>query len=206
MIPVHEFDKCLIFGQSGNKSAEGLVNGFSDGQLRINIRGENAVSINQSVDVFIYNAVKGECQYTGVIDHYEGDNVIIKNVEFSRSSQKRNDTRVDKMLRYEITQKFEADEKAELDTPVSITILNISANGMYMACDRKFEIGYRFPLVFRDAGRPIDLKVEIVRQEELPRGFKYGCTFIDISEKDAENIFRMVLHEQIEQRRRHFVK
>jgi hypothetical protein len=201
---MHEFDKCIVASQSGTKLAEGFVHSFESTVMKVCLDGESGFYLLQEVTIYVFNRVKGECVYKGVVADADGKNVAFSKVDFVRSTQKRDNTRVGKTLHYSITDRF-SDKKSgkleKLEKPIAITILNISANGMYISCDEVFTVGHRFPLVFKDAGKPICLDVEVIRCERKRRGNNYGCRFLNISEKEADNIFRFVLHEQIEQRR-----
>lgn len=205
---MHEFDKCIVASKSGTKLAEGFVNEFEGKVLKACFEDDFALLLTQEVNIFIFNRIKGECVYKAVVSSIEGKNVVFVNATFLHSTQKRNNTRVSTTLHYRITHRFTGDnfkDVEKLETPIDINILNISANGMYINCSSLFVAGQKFPLVFRDAGKPINLVVEVVRCQKLHKGNTYGCRFLNISEKDADNIFRFVLHEQIEQRRRNLL-
>lgn len=202
---MYKFDKCILASNSEKKQSEGYIQEFDENIIKICLKEETQFRLFSEVTLFIFNRVKGECVYKGVIYEAIGKNVFLNNVKFIRSTQKRNNTRVDIIFRYRITHKFVDDEhiKTEkLEKPIDIAIINISANGMLIACNENFEIGHRFPFTFKDAGAPMHLDVEVVRKEKSRKANRYGCTFVNISQKDQDNIYRLVLHEQIEQRRR----
>jgi hypothetical protein len=206
VIQLHEFDKCIISSVKGSNLGTGFVNEYDRTILKTCLDGSFTLHLQQEVLIFVFNEVKGECVYKGLVADINDKNVIFDKVSFVRSMQKRDNTRVDKTMRYRITLRFVGDHREKLETPFDITILNLSAQGMYISCDEPFAVGHRFPLVFKDAGKPIDLDVEIIRCEKYRRGNKYGCRFLNISEKDSDNIYRFVLHEQIEQRRRNIIR
>lgn len=200
-----DFDKCIIRTGDGENIAEGFVHDF-ESNFKATLEGDFNLTRTQQVLIYIYNRIKGECVYRGTVADIKSNIILFRNVSFIRATQKRDNTRVDKIMRYRITHRFIEDGKLEkLPKPIDITILNISANGMLIRCKEKFEDGHRFPLVFKDAGRPIDLDVKVVRSEEKDGDYYYGCTFLNIDEKDADNIYRFVLHEQIMQRRRNLL-
>lgn len=205
VIILHEFDKCVVSTVGGAKLAEGSVTEFGETYIRACLDDGFNFAPAQDVTVFIFNRVKGECVYRGKAAKVEGQNVLFDHVTFVRATQKRDNTRVSKTLRYRITHRFTEEGLEKLDSPIEILILNLSAQGMYISCAEDFSVGQRFPLVFKDAGRPIDLDVEVIRCEKTARSKRYGCRFRNISEKDADNIYRFVLHEQIEQRRKNLL-
>lgn len=202
---MYEFDKCLVMSRSGTKLAEGYIQEFDQDKdkMRIAVNGDFSLFAKQEVTVFVYNQVKGECVFAAKVLNLEVKHIVFNNIKLVRSVQKRDNTRVSKVLHYKVTHKFEDDgkEKFKIDHPLEITILNVSAQGLYLSCLEKFHMGYRFPLVFRELGKPIELIIEVVRCEDYNGSYNYGCKFVEISQKDMDNIFRFVLHEQIEQRR-----
>lgn len=208
MINVHEFDNCLLTTPGGTTLGSGFVHQLDGTVAKICLKSECNLLIKQNIQIYIFNRVKGECVYSARVISIDGNNIGFDRVKFICSTQKRDDTRVDKTLRYRITDRYvngDINTLEKLPTPIDITILNISATGMFISCSANFAVGHRFPLVFKDAGSPINLEVEVVRAEKRLRGSNYGCRFIDINPKDADNIFRFVLHEQILQRRNHLV-
>ena len=201
---MHEFDKCIIFSRENVKALEGFVHEYEQGRMKVYTQGKSSDAIKPLMQVYInvYNSVKGECKYTGIVKKTNFNNIEIEDVNFISSVQKRDNTRVNKQLLYKITNLYQDGERRKLDVPLDITLLNISAQGMYFNCNERLETGYRFSLVFKDTPRPVSLVVEIVRREDYPRSFNYGCRFVNISEKDMDEIFRFVLKEQIAQRRK----
>lgn len=204
---MHEFDNCIIASKNGTKLAEGFVHDYEGVLMKVCLEGEFNLLVSQDVTIFAFNRIKGECVYKGRVADVDDKNITIDQVEFVRATQKRNHTRVEQSLHYRITHRYVGDigVTEKLEKPIDLLILNISAHGMFISCDEKFSVGHKFPFVFRDAGAPIHLEVAVVRCEYSRRGNKYGCSFLNISEKDSDNIYRFVLHEQIEQRRRNLL-
>lgn len=199
---MYEFDNCVAASKSGAELASGNVISYENGKFKIKLREVINILPSENINLFVYNRLKGECVYSAKVESLDGEILLLGGAEFVRSTQKRENTRVYKLLNYNITHKFTSDGIKRLDSPIPITIVNISANGMYIQCNEKLVKGGRFPFVFREAGKPISLDVEVIRCEMSRRGNRYGCRFVNISDKDADNIYRFVLHEQIEQRRR----
>lgn len=198
---MHEFDKCILASDSGAGLAEGSVHEFEESVMKLLLNEEQFFPLLSEITVYVFNRIKGECVYRGRISEMDGRAVTIDRVVFIRATQKRNNTRVSKTLHYRITHRYTDEGTEKLEKPIDLIILNVSAQGMYVSCVEEFVEGYRFPLKFLDAGRPIDLEVVIIRCEYSRRGNKYGCQFLNISDRDSDNIYRFVLHEQIEQRR-----
>lgn len=204
MIALYEFDKCLITKKE-MKLGEGFVNDCTDKAMKIHIVGEHSVRPFEKVTVYVYNNIKGECKFNGTVKELEENNLLIVDIDFVHSLQKRDNTRVNKQISCRVDSRFENGVIVRLEHAFDIMILNISAEGMYFNCTEKFNSGFRFPFVFREAARNIDLTVEIIRREDYTRSYNYGCRFADISQRDADEIYRFVLKEQIEQRRRNFI-
>lgn len=202
---MYEFDKCIVAEPNGGQLTEGTVSRFGGTTVHVHADEGLALRPGLAVNLFVYDRVQGECVFTGTVTRVLGDNVVISGANLVRSTQKRNNTRVEKILHYRITQRYGSEGPVLLEPPIDFTILNISAQGMYIGTDAVFAEGHRFPFVFRDAGKPIEIKAEVVRCERRVRGNRYGCRFVDISERDMDNIYRFVLHEQIEQRRRNLI-
>ena len=200
---MHEFDKCIVFRPSGEKIAEGSVHEFENGAMQIYTRGgPGGIEPAEKLLIFVYNEVRGECKYTGVVKRSAFNCLQVEEVRLDSAVQKRENTRVSKQLKYRILQVYRDGGKKKPEHPLSITILNISAKGMYFNCDERLEEGFTFALTFRETARPVNLKVEVLRREAYPRSFNYGSQFVGISDNDMDEIFRFVLHEQIVQRRR----
>lgn len=202
---VHEFDKCVVQSKSGGNAATGFVVEYESAYLKMQANNNFLLRPSQEVYLLIYNQVKGECRYEATVRDIRDNVIFFENVKLVGSMQKRNNTRVSKELHYKITERIQDDKTIALEKPVEITILNISAQGMYINSDENFYIGFRFPLTFRELKRPIRLVAEIIRREVYTRSFNYGCFFVGISNKDMDEIFRYVLKEQIEQRRKNLL-
>lgn len=201
---MHEFDKCMVFHLEGAKAAEGFVHECHDGVIKIYTQGTSqSLVTGEEVLIFIYNSVKGECRYRGKVEKASFNRVEIAGAALVSSLQQRENTRVNKQLKYRISYSFnEKGERVKLDRPIDIIILNVSAQGMYFNCVERFEVGFAFALIFRETLRPVHLKVKILRREDYSGNYNYGCIFPDVSSKDMDEIFRFVLREQIAQRRK----
>lgn len=200
---MHELDKCLVFRKTGGRVAEGYVHGFDDGVLQMYPQGESApLREGEEILVFIYDSVWGECKYAGRVRRVADFSIEAESMELLSSCQKRQSTRVNKRLDYRLTEYFADGELRPLTAPLDIVVLNISATGLYFHCLKKLEPGFSFPLVLRETAHPVRLRVEILRREDYGRSYRYGALFADISEQDADEIFRFVFREQIAQRRR----
>ncbi|HEX3026630.1 MAG TPA: PilZ domain-containing protein [Clostridia bacterium] len=202
---MHEFDKCIITNKNGAKISEGIVSEYNSADMRINTTESHNLRVYDEVLIYVYNQLKGECKYEGTVSQATGSRITLFNVSLVRSVQKRDNTRVSKQLKYMVTHSFRGDRAIKLEKPIEITVLNISAQGLYLNSTHDFAIGSRFPLVLQETIKPIKVTVEILRKEKYTRSFNYGCQFADISQKDMDEIFRFVLKEQIDQRRRNLL-
>lgn len=202
-IHVHELDRCLIFRQSGGKAAEGYIHSFENDVLKLYPQGPaEPLQPGNLIFAFVYSNVMGECKYAGEVRRITDYCIEFGGMKLVGSSQKRQNTRVNKRLEYRLTKYYADGVERSFSPPLEIIILNLSATGLYFHCDHKFEVGFTFPLVLRETGRPVLLRVEVVRREIYDRTYNYGCRFVNIAERDVDEIFRFVFREQIAQRRR----
>jgi hypothetical protein len=202
-LTLFKHDKCVVFGTLNENIAEGILEEHSSGYMKVRANGSFELSEGQFVKISVFNGYKGECIYSAAVKKIRGHDIVFDDVEFEGSFQKRDNARVEKIMPYRFTHRAgEAGEKIQLEKPAKITILNISARGMYFTSNEEYEEGYRFYLLFKETQTPIELLVEIVRAEESFLNYNFGCRFVDITEEEMEEIFRFVLNEQIEQRRK----
>jgi hypothetical protein len=199
---MYEFDKCIIEKKNGEYLGWGHVVEFEGSLMRIRFKSEYELKLNNGVYIFIFNSIKGECKYLADVYEVDDKNIVFNNLKMLSSVQKRSNTRVNKRISYKITNIYKDKEIIDLDKPIAITILNISAVGIYFNSDEELSEGFRFQLIFYETKKPIYLEIEIIRKEEFSRSFNYGCIFRNASNKDMDEIFRFVLKEQIEQRRK----
>lgn len=85
--------------------------------------------------------------------------------------------------------------------PTAITVLDLSAQGMLFVGDVDVPVGTRFAFTFTHSRQPIELTAEIVRREANGTRPRYGCRFVDISERASDEIFRFILEQQRLRRR-----
>ncbi|ADU28124.1 PilZ domain-containing protein [Ethanoligenens harbinense] len=203
---MHEFDRCILIDAAHTPVSEGFVRSFDNGVMEIMSAKDIAgwVQAGQSVQVHVYNSSLGECVYEGRVQSVMLLHVYLDGLQLITNRQKRNNTRVNTELPYLMRYYEDADGAHPFEKPVPVTILNVSAAGVYVACKERFDIGLRFVFTFRETARDIRVTAEIVRRDISPNGFHYGCRFADIPEKDANEIHRWVFTQQIEQRRRQF--
>lgn len=197
-----EFDKCIIEKKNGEYVTWGHVVEFESGFMRIRVKSEyNHDNLNE-VYLFVFNSTQGECKYQADVYEIDDKNITFCNLKSLSSVQKRSNTRVNKRTHYQVTHIFKEKEIVALEKPLDITILNISAIGIYFNCEENLLEGFKFQFVLCETKKPIYLEVEVIRREDFARSFNYGCIFRNISDKDMDEIFRFVLKEQIEQRRK----
>ncbi|MFT8887895.1 MAG: PilZ domain-containing protein [Ethanoligenens sp.] len=201
---MHEFDKCVIVDTDRNPIVEGFVRAFESGVMEITTVKDTTgwVYDGQDVRIHIYNASMGECVYDGRIQTALLTHVRLTALKLVANRQKRNNTRVNTELEYLFRFYADSDGEHPFEKPLHVTILNVSAEGIYIACKERFDIGFNFVFAFRETPRDIPLTAEIVRREISPNGFHYGCHFVNISQKDSNEIHRWVFGQQIELRRK----
>lgn len=200
---MHEFDRCVIVDADKNPVTEGFVRSFEKGDVEIRTAKDATGWLHrgQPVQVHIYNASMGQCIYSAKVKTVHMRMVQLISAELVVNRQKRDSTRASVELDYLFRFYVDEDGTHPLEKPVQVKLLNVSAKGMCIACAERFDMGFRFAVTFRETARDIPLVVEILRREATPGGFRYGCQFTGIAEKDADEIHRWVFRQQIEQRR-----
>lgn len=201
---MHEFDKCEIENLANKIVATGYVLDFNAGIMKVHTREQAFLNRGQMVMIYILNSQTGECTYRAQVLQANENSIEFNNLAFLGSIQKRNNTRVSKQMRFTIHNKIVNGRAVQLEKPITINMLNISAQGMCFNCDEKLDSGFTFPLEFHETKRPVHLIVKIIRKEEYTRSNNYGCIF-EINEKDMDELYKFVLKEQIEQRRKKII-
>lgn len=201
---MHEFDKCVAVDTANHPIAEGFVRSFTSGIMEIKPSKDLADWLHegQTLQIHVYNASLGECIYQGQVSSALPNRLQLASVKLVHNQQKRNNTRVNTELNYLFDSYADADGTHLMEKPVHATILNVSAKGIYITCKERFDIGFRFAFTFRETSRNIPVIAEIVRREISPNGFRYGCQFFNIPERDCDEIHRWVFRQQIELRRK----
>ena len=128
---MHEFDKCDIYNIRWEKAAEGYVLEYGSGVMEVRTRELAYLNRGQDVLLYVLNSQTGESRYRAQVVQVNENSVLFDNVTFLKANQKRSNTRVAKQLKFNICYKIENGREVKLEKPVPITMLNISALGMY---------------------------------------------------------------------------
>ncbi|MDR3552420.1 MAG: PilZ domain-containing protein [Clostridia bacterium] len=197
---MYEFDNCEIYGKTGEKLAYGTVMECENCVLKVAVANETGLEKGQTVDIFIFNSFLGECGYEGLVGETRPKEAIFTRLKSTGSRQRRENTRASCHIRSAIYSKIENGEEIPFEKPLEISILNISAQGLYFSCMENLPVGFMFPLDFSETMPTIHLTVCTVRREDGGRGFRYGCS-LNIGRREMDRLYRYVLQKQIEQRR-----
>lgn len=195
---MYEFDKCDVFDVYGNSLASGFIKSFDNGVLEARLDRNKGILEGQTVRLIVLDPVRGECRFEARALDENISSGLFGNLTFLGSLQKRNNARVNVHIDVRVVSHFRGEFEEKLPQPITITILNISAQGLYFTCNEKLRTGFTFPMDFYQTKRPLRLRVRIVRLEEYAKSCNYGCV-LDIPEKDMDELYRFVLKEQIRQ-------
>ena len=196
---MHEFDRCEIH-VDGRSVATGHVARYTDGVMRITTDKDTRIAEGSACTLFVMNYFIGECVYSGRVSSSAGRRVVVEGVTFIRSTQRRDNTRVNKHLNFTVATRFVNGAEETLPEPMRITMLNISAQGMCFMSSAVLEPGFVFVLPFTEGQRPLRLIVRVLRRGGEGGQYTYGCRF-EISRREMDLIYRYVLSEQIRRRK-----
>lgn len=203
---MYEFDKCTVYDANGKSVGNGIIRSSENGVFDVKFDRNDGLYEGQSVRLFILDPVRGQCRFEARTLWEDQFSAVFGDLKSLGSVQNRNNTRVNKKINTRIVTKIVTDKitgeetEEKLEKPIDITILNISAQGLYFNCGHKLDIGFKFALSFFETKRPLRLRVRIIRAENYIRSCNYGC-LLEIPEKDMDELYRFVIKEQIEQRK-----
>lgn len=205
MTTLHEADKCVITNK-GVTIVTGFVNIFEGNKLEIKLNKDIKLIEKEILDVYIYNPITGESLYEAEVASYENKAAVFTNVKHIRTMQKRNNVRIKTNLKYKIFSKCGEDgTPVELEKPVDVSILNISATGMLInqiintKDDEPLYEQFKYIIKFKELKSPIDIVFRIVRKKEYYRSYRYGCEFEGLSQRQSDDIYKYILNLQIEE-------
>ena len=189
---MYEFDKIIVSPKEKCECLIGTVIEFNDKMLIAKYHLGGHPKLRQKANVLIYDDIKGEVEYEGEIKNTFRDIVVLTNLKFIQGIQRRNDTRVKVSFNLEAT---------VLGKRLSMRVANLSSGGilLHYCIDIPKHLCLKLEI-------PIDTEVitclaEIVRKEKSKAGFKYGCRFTAISERERDKIRGFVFRKQIEDRK-----
>ncbi|MCL3862399.1 PilZ domain-containing protein [Actinotalea sp. K2] len=197
-----ELDPCRVYAGSGELLAEGFVREHDGDSLVVEADGFTGVWLDEgdAAVVQVMSAVKGECTYDASVRFSAARRIGLAGLRLREAVQKRAAVRVPTALPHRVTHRVEGRERIELDEPLEVLVLDVSAHGMRLGCAHEIDAGTRLALEFTAARRPLDLTVTVLRSVPIRSGFAHGCRLEGIDEREMDELFTFVLNEQRRQR------
>ena len=149
-----------------------------------------------------FEAIRGRLEYVVTIESANPEMIVVTDIELISAFQQRAIVRVCTDLPIMLGSEMDGEDLRELGAPVPATIVDLSATGLRLHSTVPLEASYRFGFQLSTDFDDLTLVAEVLRREEVPRGFLHGCRFIGTTQREADALHRYVLGEQIAQRRR----
>ena len=161
-----------------------------DGVDRIPDPGERVV-------VRTFEEDRGRRDYAVVVRAVEEPVVVLDELALLSAYQQRAIVRVATDLRVTLEYQVVDDRPRALDPPVQAAIIDLSATGVRLHCNVPLTEGQRLGFQLRTDFDDLPLVAEVLRREDAPRGFRYGCRLVGTTQREADALHRYVLSEQI---------
>ena len=177
-----------------------------DAGLSVSIRLDDVLGVLPSpgdeVVVRIAEAARGQREYVGTVERANAEMLIVSDLELISTLQQRMVVRVGMAIPVRIEREMAGGELVDLETCIDGTILDLSGTGIRLHCGAVLREHYRFGFDLSTGFDVFKLVAEVLRCEVVPRGYRYGCRFVNTTQHEADALHRFVLSEQIAQRRR----
>ncbi len=192
---MHELAVCHVGAKHG--SAVGFVESYDAGVLVARVHSPlTEQHIGDAVQTIVLDPVRGECRYTGLIGGITDEQVTIVVQELVEQNQRRSAARAEYQAACIAVRDRDEDGGA-----IRLSVVDVSASGIRFASPAVLDVGdtVRFSLPV-DAGA-VDLRARVLRIEDAPWGWRYGCELLGLDNRTREALFRLVLRLQREQAR-----
>jgi PilZ domain len=143
---------------------------------------------------------RGRRDYAVVVRTLDGDALVLDELALLSAYQQRAIVRVATDLRVTLEYEVVDDQPRDLVPPIQASIIDLSATGVRLHCNVPLSEGQRVGFQLRTDFDDLPLVAEVLRREEAPRGFRYGCRLVGTTQREADALHRYVLSEQIAQR------
>lgn len=181
--------------------AHGTVVADTGLSLDVEIRdGVDAMpGVGERIVLRTFEEVRGRRDYAVVIRTLEDSLLVVDELALLSAYQQRAIVRVGTDLRVTLEYEVVDDQPRDLDPPIQASIIDLSATGVRLHCNVPLTEGQRVGFQLRTDFDDLALVVEVLRREEAPRGFRYGCRLVGTTQREADALHRYVLSEQIAQ-------
>ncbi len=168
--------------------------------VRLTDGGESVPGPGANVVLRTFEEVRGRRDYAVVVRSHEDDELVLDELALLSAYQQRAIVRVGTDLRVTLEYEVVDDQARDLDPPVQAAIIDLSATGVRLHCSVPLREGQRVGFQLRTDFDELPLVAEVLRREDAPRGFRYGCRLVGTTQREADALHRYVLSEQIAQR------
>lgn len=194
-----ELDPCGVHGEDGELIAAGHVRLHEGDRLVVEAPNYSGGSVwpGDAVVLVVASELRGNCTVDARVVSSAPTMLELTDLEVREVVQKRSAVRVPVDVRITIAYAVEEGESVKLPEPLSVQVLDLSAYGMRFRADTAVPLGTLLEGSYPGGRRTIPFVVEILRHEELPRGgVGHGGRFVDMAERDTEELFHEVLERQ----------
>lgn len=197
-----DLDGCRVYADAGELLADGHVRETYDDALLVEAEHFTGrwLEAGDPVIVQVLSAVRGECVYDAVVAWAETGRVEVRDLRLREAVQKRSAVRVPTSLPFRVTHRLEGRELVELESPLDVVVLDVSAHGLRFSAPVEVEPDTRLSLHFRADGVDAPMVVRVLRVTEAGRGYAHGCAIEGLDERRTDDLFSFVLAEQRRQR------
>jgi len=197
---VLEGSPCTVLVED-EEIAHGTVVADTGLSLDVEIRdGVDAMpGVGERIVLRTFEEVRGRRDYAVVIRTLEDSLLVVDELALLSAYQQRAIVRVGTDLRVTLEYEVVDDQPRDLDPPIQASIIDLSATGVRLHCNVPLTEGQRVGFQLRTDFDDLALVVEVLRREEAPRGFRYGCRLVGTTQREADALHRYVLSEQIAQ-------
>lgn len=194
----HELDVCRVHGTGGELLADGFVREQDGDTLVVAAEHFSGRWLEQGdpVVAHVLSEVSGQCTYDAVVVYAEAGRVALTDLRLRERVQQRQAVRVPTELPHRITAVLGDEGREELEPPLDVLVIDVSAHGLRFRCAAEIEPGARLVMPFTATRAPVELVLEVVRQQTLRADEAYGCRIVGASERVTDELFRFVLDEQ----------
>jgi hypothetical protein len=155
--------------------------------------------VGERIVLRTFEEIRGRRDYAVVIRTLEDGLLAVDELALLSAYQQRAIVRVGTDLRVTLEYEVVDDEPRDLDPPIQASIIDLSATGVRLHCNVPLTEGQRIGFQLRTDFDDLPIVAEVLRREEAPRGFRYGCRLVGTTQREADALHRYVLSEQIAQ-------
>ena len=147
-----------------------------------------------------FEQVRGRRDYSVVVRTLSDSALVLDGLELLSAYQQRAIVRVGTDLPVTLEYEVVDDRPRDLEPPIQASIIDLSATGIRLHCNAPLHAGQRVGFALRTDFDDLSLVADVLRREDAPTGYRYGCRLVGTTQREADALHRYVLSEQIAQR------